>query len=395
MPCSRVYRCDLNDDCVTSLCENLPHLVTLDLSHNSLSEALSLGTLPNGLTSLCLGGNSEYLDAICILSSSGRGSNSASARCRAPAGVQDAPATHQAGSSSHGSSSSCLPALRALDINSLTLRQPQVLAELSALTWLNVDDVAMPEPTDLLSVLPQLQQLQQLNMMGCMGGRHEPVRIPALRAALQPLTHLTALDLGNNAFSDSGDQGAPAQAQQRLFVGLLLPQLQVLGVSDMCLHRTRVPLFTGTDMAHLAAACPALAWLRMHRSITLSDPTDLQPLTALSASVTRLDMDGEQQLEDAHLQSIAALTALCCLEVSGVGAELTDRGLLALTALTRLTFLRLANITSGGVSQEVLPKRGRKGPRGPPGDALVLQPRMNKVRIRVFMLSYQLNAMAG
>jgi hypothetical protein len=238
----------------------------------------------------------------------------------------------------------------------------------------------MPEPGDLLSVLPQLQQLQQLNMMGCMGSRHEPVRIPALRAALQPLTQLTALDLGNNAFSDSGDQGAQAQQQQQqLFAGLLLPQLQVLGVSDMCWHRTRVPLFTGADISHLAAACPALAWLRMHRSITLSDPTDLHPLKALSSSLTRLDMDGEHQLEDAHLQSIAALKALCCLEVSGVGAELTDRGLLALTALTQLTFLRLANITSDGVSQEVLPKRGRKGPRGPPGDALVLQPRINKV----------------
>jgi hypothetical protein len=270
-----------------------------------------------------------------------------------------------------------LPALHALDINSLTLCQPQVLAELTALTWLNVDDVAMPEPGDLLSVLPQLQQLQQLNMMGCLGGRHEPVRIPALRAALQPLTQLTALALGNNAFRQSTDQGAQAQQQQQqLFAGLLLPQLQVLGVSDMYWHGTHLPLFTGADMVHLAVACPALAWLRMRRSITLSDPTNLQPLTALSASLTRLDMDAEYQLEDAHLLSVAALKALCCLSVSAVGPELTDGGLLALTALTRLTFLRLAEITSDGVSQEVLPQRGRKGLQG-----LVLEPKINKVGI--------------
>jgi hypothetical protein len=250
---------------------------------------------------------------------------------------------------------------------------------------LNVDDVAMPEPGDLLSVLPQLLQLQQLNMMGCMGGRHEPVSIHALQAALQPLTQLTALDLGNNAFGESGDQGIETQPQL-LFAELLLPRLQVLGISDMCWHRNRVPLFTGADIAHMAVACPVLAWLRMHRSLTLSDPTDLAPLTGLSASLTRLDMDSEQQLEDVHLQSIAALKALCFLEISGVGAELTDRGLLALTALVRLTFLRLANVMSDGVSQEVLPKRGRKGPRGPPGDTLVLQPRINKVKIQALML---------
>jgi hypothetical protein len=211
-----------------------------------------------------------------------------------------------------------LPALRALDINSLTLRQPQVLAELTALTWLNVDDVAMPDPGDLLSVLPQLRQLQQLNMMGCLGGRHAPVRIPALRAALQPLTQLTALAVGNNAFKQSTDQGAQAQ-QQQLFAGLLLPQLQVLGVSDMCWHGTHDPVFTGADMAHLAAACPTLAWLRMHRSFTLSGLTDLQPLAALSASLTRLELDGEFKLEDAHLLSVAALKALCFWTSAGWG----------------------------------------------------------------------------
>ena len=103
-------------------------------------------------------------------------------------------------------------------------------------------------------------------------------------------------------------------------------------------------------------------------------------LAYFCCSLTRLDMDGEQQLQDEHLQSIAALQGLSCLEVSGVGDELTDRGLWAVTALTALTFLRVADVTSDAVSQELLPKRGRKGPRVAPGDALVLQPKINKVR---------------
>jgi hypothetical protein len=276
-----------------------------------------------------------------------------------------------------------LPALRALDINSLTLRQPEVLAELTALTWLNVDDLAMPAPRELLAVLPRLLQLQQLNMMGCMGGRHPPVGLPALRAALQPLTRLTALDLGNNAFTDEREAAAGGgyglQQGQQLFAGQQWPRVATLGISDMCWHGSRSPLFSSADLAQLAVACPGLSWLRMHRSVGLCQPSDLQPLTALSATLTRLDMDAEQQLQDPHLQSVAALRGLSCLEVSGVGDELTDLGIWALTALTALTFLRVADVTSDAVSQELLPKRGRKGPRGAPGDALVLQPKFNKV----------------
>jgi hypothetical protein len=74
------------------------------------------------------------------------------------------------------------------------------------------------------------------------------------------------------------------------------------------------------------------------------------------------------------------------LDVSGVGAELTDRGLLALTALTGLTFLQLADISSNEISQEVLPTRGRKGRRGPAGDTLVLQPKINKVGVQVVVM---------
>lgn len=396
-------RCDLNDQCVTSLCKSLPHLVTLDLSRNSLSDGHSLGVLPAGLHSLYLGGNSEYLDVSGVFSSNQNLSGSCSSRAAAggtgsnrragtqhPAGAAGSTMGCAGSSSSSSGGSSSVPMLRALDINSLTLRQPEVLAELTALTWLNVDDLAMPVPRGLLAVLPQLLQLQQLNMMGCIGGRHPPVRLPALRAALQPLTRLTALDLGNNAFVDMWREaaagGSPprqqdrAQQGQQLFAGLLWPRVETLGISDMCWHGGRAPLFSSADLAQLAAACPGLAWLRMHRSLALSQPSDLQPLTALSASLTLLDMDGEQQLQDEHLQSIAALQRLSCLEVSGVGDELTDRGLWALTALTALTFLRVADVTSGAVSQELLPKRGRKGSRAPSGDALVLQPKMNKVR---------------
>lgn len=387
-------RCDLSDNCVTSLCKNLPHLLTLDLSRNSISDARSLGVLPTGLTSLCLGGNSEYLDATVLLSPANRTAGSASggrprsgaataqqqqARGRSP-GRTGSFADGCVGSSS--ASSSCLPALRALDINSLTLRQPEVLSELTALTWLNVDDIAMPEPSDLLGVLPKLLQLQQLNMMGCLGGRHPPIAVTALRAALQPLTHLTALDVGNNSFSYGPETATPVTEPSGLFVGLLLPHLHLLGVSDMCWHGSRVPLFRGLDVTQLADACAALRWLRMHRSLALCHDKrhgELDGLTAVSSGLTRLDFDGEHGMQDEHMQAIAELTALVCLEVSGVGDAITDQGLLVLIALTGLTHLGVADVTSDDVSQELLPKRGRKGSRAPPGDSLVLQPKLNKV----------------
>ena len=102
----------------------------------------------------------------------------------------------------------------------------------------------------------------------------------------------------------------------------------------------------------------------------------------LAGSLTRLDLsiNVHQHLQDGHLQHIAKLQTLSVLDISGVGDQLTDRGLLALTALTSLSFLHLADITSADVSLEVLPTRGRKGVRTAPGDALLLQTKFGKVR---------------
>jgi hypothetical protein len=102
----------------------------------------------------------------------------------------------------------------------------------------------------------------------------------------------------------------------------------------------------------------------------------------LAGSLTRLDLsiNVHQHLQDGHLQHIAKLQTLSVLDISGVGDQLTDRGLLALTALTSLSFLHLADITSADVSLEVLPTRGRKGMRTAPGDALLLQTKFGKVR---------------
>lgn len=256
-------RCDLDDDCVRSLCASLQHLRTLDLSNNSIADARSLGALPRSLTEdLYLGNNSEYLDPSRLLQSSCSSNASTGGTAQDPA----------EGSGSGSSSNSGLQELKALDIHALTLTQPMVLAALTALTWLNVDFVAMPEPAELLSTLPHLQHLQQLNMAGCLGGRHPAMQLSAVRAALQPLTHLTALELSDNGFLID-EQTSPASDQQQhqshhVFGGLLLPKLQFLAVNRMFWQQGGLPLFTeGQQLAQLAAACPRLGWLQLSRSM--------------------------------------------------------------------------------------------------------------------------------
>jgi hypothetical protein len=150
----------------------------------------------------------------------------------------------------------------------------------------------MPHPSDLLGALPRLLQLQQLNMMGCFGGRHPPVRVAALSAALRPLTQLTALDISNIALTDESD-AAPAgvweqggqglrSTRQHLFASLLLPRLQMLGVSGMWDCTPGTPLFSAADLGHLVVACPVLTWLRMWHSISMESGRDLSSLTVLS-----------------------------------------------------------------------------------------------------------------
>jgi hypothetical protein len=154
---------------------------------------------------------------------------------------------------------------------------------------------------------------------------------------------------------------------------LLLPLDCTLPCMDM---RCTVPQATC-----LAAA----AYVCNHCMRTLTMSCMLGPhqfLSWLAGSLTRLDMSMgvQQHLQDGQLQTIAKLQSLSRLEISGLGDQLTDRGLLALTALTSLSFLHLADITSADVSLEVLPTRGRKGVRTAPGDALLLQTKFGKVR---------------
>jgi len=376
-------RCDLDDDCVRTLCVSLQHLRTLDLSSNSIVDARSLGMLPQSLTEdLYLGDNSEFLDPSHLLQSScssasiggtaqdpAEGSGSGSGTCSAAGG---------------SSSSSGLQELKALDIHLLTLTQPTVLAALTALTWLNVDFIAMPEPAALLSTLPHLLHLQQLNMIGCFGDQRPAVQLSAVRAALRPLTELTALELSMNGFLDE-EQTSPANEQQQqqqsqhVFGGLLLPKLEVLGVNRMFWQQGVRPLFTaGQQLVQLVAACPRLGWLQLSRSMAYATETDLQPLTALSPSLTRLLLSGE--LCDQHLASVAKLQHLSALVINDTGTQLTDKGLVPLTALTQLQHLDIRGITSPGVSQELLPTRGRGGERGHTGDTLALQSKTNKVQ---------------
>jgi hypothetical protein len=100
------------------------------------------GSLPD-LKILNLSGNTCQLDVSTVLSNSG---------------------------SSSGSSGGCLLQLQALNIKGLRLTRPYALGALTMLTSLNMADVDVFNPGNLLVVLPQLVQLQDLDMRRWKGG---------------------------------------------------------------------------------------------------------------------------------------------------------------------------------------------------------------------------------
>lgn len=383
-------RCDLDNECVQSLCSNLRSLKTLDLSHNSITDAHSLGSLPLGLTALHLGGNASSLDATPLLAGSSR-NNSTSMSNTDGRSSQSRAAAHPASTTSSSSAvSGDLQELQALDIAGLTLSQPIVLAALTALTWLCCDGVRMRDLRDLMGPLPRLVRLKQLNMLGC-APPESKVHLTTLRSALQPLTQLTALDCSCISFlqeEENGAEAAPAAdpvrllQQRHLFDGLHLPNLQLLHADGLDLLNSADEGVGHAAFQHLAAACPRLAWLRtVQPGAELSMEPDLRPLTQLAHSLTRLDLALRSALSDSDCQVLTQLPQLLHLDVTGAGGHLSDKGLYALTSLTHLTHLEVHNIGSGGpsaISKQVLPKLQSR--RGEFGHTLWLTAKIGKVR---------------
>lgn len=379
MPTLIMCRCDLDDKCVTSLGGSLQNLRSLDLSSNALVDPGSLAGLTPRLTSLKLGHNSMGFDVTVVLNSS---SNSTTSRMQEnELGADGANAATAAGRV-HASSSGGFQELQALDISRLYLPHPEALGAHTMITWLDMQQMHVPNADEVLAVLPNLEQLRYLNLKACWSSTSPLATFAPLRAALSSLSHLTALDLSNTKYSQgvsgqdagAGDPGAQqATTAGCMFKGLCLPRLLELRTNNLCCGADDAPIWGGDAMRGLAAALPALRELHIERSLQLSaDGTELQPLVALAGSLTRLHLDAQQQLRDQHMQSLAELRRLSCLVVLGVGSHITDRGIVALSALAGLTLLQLVGVTSADVSTEVLPCRHRDD-RGLFGDHLHLK----------------------
>jgi hypothetical protein len=334
-------------------------------------DAHSLAGLIPRLTSLKIGNNSRHLDVAAVLIGSSSTTATSSHTQGDVLGAGGASATPAAGRA-HANSSAAFPELQALDISCVYLLRPEVLGAFTTLTWLDLQHSHVPDAGDLLAVLPNLHELRYLNLKACRSTAGPPATVAALRAALSPLTQLTALDIGSNTYS-LGASGLNAAAaglgvQQAvtagcLFDGLRLPRLLQLDADDMsCVNRS--PFWGGGDLTGLVAAFPAVRELRIGHSLQLTaDGIELQPLLALAGSLTHLYLNALLEVRDQHLQSLAELRGLSCLLVLSVGPHITDRGIVALSTLTGLTLLQLAGVTSDGVSTEVLPFRHGEGRR--------------------------------
>lgn len=303
-------------------------------------------------------------------------------------------ALSNSGSNVKGSSGSCLLQLQALEGYNFRLTRPDVLTALTRLTSLSLVGVAV-KPGSLLAALPQLLQLQDLDIgrWRCQLYSQEPFTVAQLRDALTPLTQLTALGLSDTMIiKDSAAVELQETTQLSsscslqpgvggLFPGLHLPRLQVLDAnlvhwadSRPCVFR---PLCGTMNLQAIATAAPLVSCMRLKGSIswTYGSYLDLQPLTAVAASLTRLEMSAEQQLQDGHLQFLAQLPGLSSLTVADVGAHITDRGIVALSALSALSHLELFGVLSSSVSMELLPGRGTEV-----GTTFKLQNKWDKVR---------------
>lgn len=104
------------------------------------------------------------------------------------------------------------------------------------------------------------------------------------------------------------------------------------------------------ELQALVSACPALTDLRICHALEEDNPSVAQPLLQLPGSLTSLSVGGPA-LDDAAAAVIKELTQLQRLNWL-VSPELTDAGVVQLTALQQLEHLQLFRVE--GVSQVLM-----------------------------------------
>ncbi|KAF8058468.1 hypothetical protein HT031_005592 [Scenedesmus sp. PABB004] len=184
-------------------------------------------------------------------------------------------------------------------------------------------------------------------------------------AALAACTGLRHLDLGGCNFSAPGGEllaavGACTQLEQLTIWGLGDEQLPAVAWAPLAalsenvdVRGTRVRAAAQADVDGLAAACPALRELAVEYggfgSLDTPEPLSLRGLLALTR-LTRLQLlhgslDGQPayvKVDDAQAVTVLArLTGLRELEMERCCYDLTPAGALHLTALRRLSSLRV------------------------------------------------------
>lgn len=217
----------------------------------------------------------------------------------------------------------------------------------------------------LVEALPGLTELEALFI--CNTSKRDAGPLPASQvgkyAALLPVSaHLTRLDL-------TWWQGCllPGDCWQHVFAGgWQLPQLKELrigapermrldpgdGIQEAqeeiheCIQQIE-PCWGSGELARLVQRCPALQLLFIPG--LLQPGVDMTPLTSLTA-LTWLSVGGAAVDDGAASAALAGLTRLRRLYIYAA-PQLTDWGLLKLTALRQLTDLK---VWSSGVSEEVL-----------------------------------------
>jgi hypothetical protein len=214
----------------------------------------------------------------------------------------------------------------------------------------------------LLDALPQLSKLETLAVVSMSQDEVQP--LPAHHTAkyaalLSASAHLTQLQLCWGAQRWL----LPDGCWQHVFAaGVQLPQLKELwvGLPKSVLHDREIehqelaemmaataPSFGPGDLGRLVRCCPGLEYL----SIPGMTPegVDIRPLTALTA-LTGLLVSGEAVRDDAISAALAPLTRLQQLQIYQA-PDMTDQGLLALSALRQLSKLAAWEC---GISKAVL-----------------------------------------
>jgi hypothetical protein len=204
----------------------------------------------------------------------------------------------------------------------------------------------------LLDALSQLSKLESLAIISTSQGEvqalpaHDTAKYSALLSAS---AHLTQLQL---CWEGEGSWLLPEDCWQHVFAaGVQRPQLKELWVGipqrvleDQVLDDLAEAIVAGAcvgpgDVDRLAQCCPALEYLSVPGMVQVEEHLD--PLTALTA-LTGLFVGGEAVSDDAISSALAPLTGLQRLQIYQA-PDMTDQGLLALSALRQLTTLGASN----------------------------------------------------